>query len=490
MIALLLKENTCAVGIMCDSFPAVANQGANRDGGFQSGVFWRSAAAKKGRLALKRLHERCSATARRVCDNRAEKVGHTRFFRNENVTVEEIVETAAARTAQAAAGRHVLVIQDTSEINYQAKAKRKRDLGRVGNGTDVGLFVHPALVIDAEDGGVLGLAAATIWRRVKDKAENYQELPIEEKESHRWLATPIAARDALIEAALVTVLGDRECDIYEAFARVPDERTHMLVRAEHDRALYKPGGKTSGSLYKALASQPVAGYIEFDLVGRPGRSARKVRLTVRFCEVEIRRPRKGVDKRDPRSLTLTAVEVVEENPPAGEEAVVWRLLTTHKVASLADAARMVDWYRLRWTIEQLFRTLKSQAIAIEQSLIADGEALERLAAAAIVVACMVMQLVNGRGEAGERHEASRLFGPAEIKTLAALIEKHQGRTEKQKNPHPRNTLAWAAWCIARLGGWNGYAKERPPGPITFARGLQRFYAINEGYQLATHRKLS
>jgi hypothetical protein len=145
---------------------------------------------------------------------------------------------------------------------------------------------------------------------------------------------------------------------------------------------------------------------------------------------------------------------------------------------------------LLWDIEQLFRTLKSQAIAIEQSLIADGEALERLAAAAIVVACMVMQLVNGRGEAGERHEASRLFGPAEIKTLAALIEKHQGRTEKQKNPHPRNTLAWAAWCIARLGGWNGYAKERPPGPITFARGLQRFYAINEGYQLATHRKLS
>ena len=113
-------------------------------------------------------------------------MGFTRFFRNENVTVEEILETAAARTNQAAAGRHVLVIQDTSEINYQAKAGRKRDLGRVGNGTDAGLFVHPALAVDAEDGSVLGLAAATIWRRTKVKDPDYQELPIEEKESHRW----------------------------------------------------------------------------------------------------------------------------------------------------------------------------------------------------------------------------------------------------------------------------------------------------------------
>jgi len=427
-----------------------------------------------------------SATARRVSDNRAEEVGFTRFFRNEYVTVREILETAAARTNQAAVGRHVLVIQDTSEINYQAKAGRKRNLGHVGNGTDAGLFVHPALAVDAEDGSVLGLAAATIWRRTKVKDPDYQKLPIEEKESHRWIVTPVAAREALREAALVTQVSDRESDIYELFARVPDERTHVLVRAHHDRKLNKVGK----SLFKTIAAQPVAGFIEFDLVGRPGRVARKVTLTVRFCEVALRQPRPGADPRDPRRLTLTAVEVAEENPPPGEDPILWRLLTTHRVASLEDARRIVDWYRLRWTIEQLFRTLKSQGIALEESLIADGEALERLAAAAMVAACMVMQLVHGRGEAGRRHKASRLFSPDEIKTLKALIAKYQGKTEKQKNPHPPGTLAWAAWCIARLGGWNGYAKERPPGPITFARGLQRFHAIAEGYELATHRKCS
>jgi hypothetical protein len=343
-------------GIACDSVPAV-DSGANGNGGLQRGIFsetgrrlgifWRSAAAKKGQLALKRLHARSSATARRVSDNRAEEVGFTRFFRNENVTVKEILETAAARTNQAAAGRHVLVIQDTSEINYQAKVGRKRNLGRVGNGTDAGLFVHPALAVDAEDGSVLGLAAATIWRRTKVKDPDYQELPIEEKESHRWIVTPIAAREALKEAALVTTVSDRESDIYEMFARVPDERTHVLARAHHDRKL----GKVSKSLFKTIAAQLVAGFIEFDLVGRPGRLARKVALTVRFCEVTLRQPRVGADPRDPRQLNLTVVEVREENPLAGEEPILWRLLTTHKVASLEDARRIVDWYRLRWTID-------------------------------------------------------------------------------------------------------------------------------------------
>jgi hypothetical protein len=323
------------------------------------------------------LHARSSATARQVSDSRAEEVGFRRFFRNADVTVKEILETAVARTAQAAAGRHVLVIQDTSEINYQAKAGRKRNRGRVGNGTDAGLFVHPGLAGDAEDGSVVGLAAATIWRWDKVKDPDYQKLPIEEKESHRWILTPIAARDALKPAALVTEASDRESDIYEVFAGAPDARPHVLAPAHHERKL----GKVSKSLFKTIAAQPVAGFIELDLVGRPGRLARKVALTVRFCEVTLEQPRLGADRRDPGQLSLTAVEVAEENPPPGEEPILWRLLTTHEVASLEDARRVVDWYRLRWTIEQLFRTLKSQGIALEESLIADGEALERLAAA-------------------------------------------------------------------------------------------------------------
>jgi hypothetical protein len=128
--------------------------------------------------------------------------------------------------------------------------------------------------------------------------------------------------------------------------------------------------------------------------------------------------------------------------------------------------------------------LKSQGLDLEDSFISDGDALECLAATALIAAASVMQLVQGRGEAGSKLPASRVFGPAEVSALEALARKFEGKTAKQKNPHPKQSLAWAAWCIARAGGWNGYASERPPGPITFARGLRRFHAIAEGFALA------
>lgn len=129
------------------------------------------------------------------------------------MAVEEILDTAGKHAGEAAAGRHVLLVEDTSEINYQAKAGRKRGLGLVGNGSDVGLFVHPALALDADSGAVLGLAGATIWHRLTGKAANYQELPIEAKESFRWIDTPKKAAKHLDQAAMVTVVADREADI-------------------------------------------------------------------------------------------------------------------------------------------------------------------------------------------------------------------------------------------------------------------------------------
>ncbi len=426
---------------------------------------------------------RVHVSLRQCSRNRAEKVGITRFFCNPSVTPKEMLETAAARTNAAAAGRHVLLIQDTSEINYQAKSERKRNLGKVGNGEDIGLFVHPALTVDAQNGAVLGLAGATIWRRQKTKADNYQDLPIEEKESYRWLKTPSQARDLLSSAAMATIVADREADIYELFARLPDERTHLLIRAEHDRAL----GESGGRLFAAIAERPEAGRLEFELEGRPGRKARRVTLAVRFRPVTLRQPRRGADPRDPRRVALNMVEVREIDPPADEDPILWRLFTTHPISSLADAARMVELYRLRWNIEQLFRTLKSQGLQLEESFLQDGEALERLATAALIAACAVMQLVRGRGPEGEAQNASLLFTPSEIKVLKAVVADRQGKTAKQKNPYRPGSLAWAAWAIARLGGWTGYARERPPGPITFTRGLREFHAMAQGYDLATSR---
>jgi hypothetical protein len=447
--------------------------------GWELGHFGDMRLKKKGRLALERLRLRGAAGLRELSDTRAEKAGFSRFFHNERVSVKEILKTAAVRTAEAAAGRHALLIEDTSEVNYQAKAGRKKALGRVGNGKDVGLFIHPALALDAEDGTVFGLAGATIWRRQSAKQSNYQDLPIEEKESYRWLATVKEARARLNRTPLVTVIADREADIYEIFARIPDDRTHFLIRATHDRAL---GDK--GRLFKKLTATDEAGRLAFDLPAREKRPARRVELAIRFTAAKICQPRRGADPIDPKTVTVQIIEAREIDPPSEKEAIVWRLVTSHGVATLQDAIRMIEFYRRRWAIEQMFRTLKSQAINIEASLLEDGAALERLAAAAMVAATMVMQLIHARGEAGWTLPAARAFSPAEVVVLRALTPQLEGKTTKQKNSHPLESLAWAAWHIARLGGWNGYASERPPGPITFNRGLKRFQAIAQGFALA------
>lgn len=425
---------------------------------------------------------RVTAKVRQFSRCRSEEAAAARFFRNDRVNVEEILATASAQTGNACAGRHVLLIEDTSEINYESKKGRKRGLGQVGNGADVGLFVHPALALDAKDGSVLGLGWATIWRRRKTKSPDYSRLPIEAKESHRWITTAQMACQRLNQASSITVVADREADIYEVFARIPDKRVQLLIRASFDRAL----ADCDERMLERIGAVRPAGRISFEMPARAGRSGRTVAAAVKFAGVTIRKPKNSTGKGDPEAITLNLVQVSEVDPPSAEDAVEWTLLTTHEIASLTDALRLVEHYRLRWTIEQLFRTIKSQGVDIEESFLRDGEALEKLAAVALIIATKTLQLVHARDERGHKYPATRVFAPDDLAVLVHIIAHLEGKTARQKNPHPPQTLAWASWAIARLGGWNGYKSERPPGPITFCQGLARFSAMAEGFRLAAN----
>jgi hypothetical protein len=148
----------------------------------------------------------------------------------------------------------------------------------------------------------------------------------------------------------------------------------------------------------------------------------------------------------------------------------------------AAAWRIVGWYRARWTIEQLFRILKTQGLTLENSQLTSAERLLKLAAIATRAAAVTLQLLQAR-DGRSAAAASLAFDAVELAALAALAPQLEGRTALQKNPHPAPSLAWAAWIIARLGGWKGYPSERPPGPITFKHGLDTFYAWVAGWQL-------
>jgi hypothetical protein len=444
------------------------------------GYFGDARRGRNGELLAQRVTDRQTVCLRNLADDRAEQIKFRRFLGSKAVTVEEMVSHRAMFVAAAAKGRHVLVIQDTSEINYQAQSGRKQRLGRVGNGSDIGLFVHPMLGVDALTGECLGLVDAQVWRRTKSKAKNYKDLPIEQKESYRWLQGGAQAKAVLAEASMVTVIDDREADIYEKWDRLPDACTHLLTRASRDRALV--GG---GTLFPTLAGFAEAHRYMLDLQARPGkRSARQACMAVRFGRVRIRRPGSCSDPNASDEIELFAIEVRELDPPPGEKPIVWRLLTTHTVESVAQALTVIGWYRLRWHIEQLFRTLKRQGLRVEESVVEDGEALEKLVVIALIAAAITMQLVLARAAGSQELPANRVFDAEQIEVLHALQKTLQGRTRKQQNPHPSDSLAWAAWTIARLGGWTGYESDRSMGPITMRDGLERFNGIVDGYRLA------
>jgi len=413
---------------------------------------------------------------RRLGGDRAGELRAGRFFASPKVTAAKLVEGWSRLTGAACTGRHVLAIQDTSEVRFPTTAQRRRGLGLVKKGHAYGVLVHAMVAVDAQSGACLGLVGGDVWTRPGLISTPRRQRPLAERESVRWLDTATQAKPVLQTAVMVTVVDDREGDIYAKWASLPQANFHLLSRAAQDRSL--AGG---GMLFAAAAKFAVAGHRRIELPGRePGQAKRTAEVELRYGEVEVRRPLHERDRSLPETVRLRLVEVCETDPPAGVAPLRWRLLTTHAIADAADAWQIVDWYKMRWVIEQLFRVMKSQGLQLEDSQIASAERLLKLAAAATKAACIDIQLVQERD--GEHQlPATSVFTEAEIETLEALVPTLEGKTDRQKNPHPPDSLARAGWVIARLGGWNYYYK--PPGPITFRRGIEQFYAIHRGHRL-------
>jgi hypothetical protein len=415
--------------------------------------------------------------------NRAGEVKLGRWLRNENVTSTELAETITMKSHALVKNRHVLAIQDTTELNYESKIKRIHGLGPVGNGQTHGIYLHSMIVVDSNEDSCIGLASLKSWVRTeikkKTKGNIYRTQLIEDKESYRWIEAADQAKRVLENANKITIIADRESDIYEEWYRVPDEKTHLLTRACQNRAL-----SDDQRLFEHVDALEVKGIHQLHVKAKAGkRTAHFAKLELRFDEIEIKRPPKCTDKNAPPIVTLRVVDVREspESILKGEEGIHWCLLTTHEVDTIEEALLIVRWYCQRWHIEQFFRTLQKQGLDVESSQIESSAALMKLITLACFSAMQIMQLTLARD--GKDQAVSVVFDESECKLLSKLQLKLEGKTHKQKNPHPCGRLSWAAWVIARLGGWKGYASESPPGPITMFRGLMQFKTLYEGWSL-------
>jgi DDE family transposase len=410
--------------------------------------------------------------------NWAANMSFWRFVNNPQVTIDKLIEGWRLQTPTAVSGRHVLAIQDTSEIKFHTQRGRRRGLGKVGKGNARGVLLHAMMAVDADSGVCLGLTGGKVWTRKGKVQTPHDQRDLTNKESARWVTTAEQGGEVLAAARMITVVNDREGEFFAHWALTPGDNVHLLTRAMHDHAL-----ADGSTLYQAVERARFCDKAVVDLPQRMDRRGRQAHLSMRFGTVALKRPARPGVKDLPEDVKVSFVEVVELHPPKGAEPVHWLLLTTHSIATAADAWRIVNWYRQRWIIEQLFRSLKSQGLRIEESQLESAEGLIKLVAIATKVACIVIQLVQARN-GGEQLPAEFVFTPEEIDALRAINKTLKGRTELQKNHHRPNTLAWAAWIIAKLGGWTGYASHRPPGPITFHMGMARFQILVAGRTLA------
>lgn len=458
--------------------------------------------SKLGDTRLERVHgmliyamsQKMSVVLRQLSKDRTEETAFGRFINNPKVQPENIIKQYHHVSPMDFRDKHILIVEDSSSAAFGLHANRK-DLGYIGpNTTKSGFDLHPAIYMDAQDGACYGLGGLKIWKtgftntseekaaKLKRRKDRWKT-PFKEKERYKWYSTVEQAIENNASAAKYTVVGDREADIYDLLSMYQANNWDYVIRCSRDRRL-SDGEQVLENLYQTIDSWQIQNTYELELPRTDKRSAHQAELALKFGSVTIVKPK---DKRDAalaETVTLQVVEVKElDATVVGQEKPVhWRILTSHPVQTPEQAKTIVQWYRWRWVIEQVFRTLKTEGLNIEKSEVESYEGLVNLATLALLAAVQVLQLVQAR-DGQTNQEAATVFSNKELECLEALNQKLEGKTEKTKNPYPITSLAFVTWIIARLGGWKGYKKSRPPGPITMLRGIVRFYDILEGYYL-------
>ena len=433
--------------------------------------------------------EKSSSVINSCCENHTERVAAYRLINNPRLVMDDIVSSLSSACSAGCEGlSHVLCVQDTTEMVFSHEGRLSLDDKDFGYGTNEHgkfcIFAHPGMVLDASSRMPVGLGHVKIWSRERSekrsKKQRRGKVRLEQKESYRWLETARNTVASLPCGVRVTMVGDRENDVYSVMCRTLECGCDFLVRSMHDRPVDcdLDGGRMGIRAF--MQHQPVAYEYDLELRGHKGRKARTARMQLRFAEVTIRKNEKCLDD-VPDGLACYCVYAVEDasTVPDGEQPVEWRLLTSHVVETVGQAVECVEWYKCRWFIEEFFRVCKSEGFRIESVQLESGAAVKKLIVLTLWAALRCVALKRAYDEQDEAVPASRMFDDDEQELLGLEMERLHSRSPKAldgRNPFRENSLPWAVWIIARMGGWSGYVSAHgKPGYITIKQGLDRFH---------------
>ena len=397
------------------------------------------------------------------------------FFKNENVSIEELKKTMMMYGAKKVTDEmQVLIAHDISNISYNDL--QAENLGYLDNKEGRGILCYSSIAVTTE-GLPLSLLYQHTWTRPLEelgKSNKRKQLAFEDKESYRWYEGMKEVNELLGKGIHKIHVADREADVYELFFHAYEPNTDLLIRARHNRSL------SNGSpLWNSISAEPVVATVNLDIPDKTGKKKLKVETEVRSHEVEILRPRNNKDSYE--SVTLTAIEIKEKNSEKknDEDIIHWKLLTTLEIKSVSDALQCVEWYTYRWLIERFHYVLKS-GTKIEELQLKDAESLQKAIAVYSMAAFRVMQLVYESRHQPEVN-CEVVLTKAQWVTLYMLIH---GNNKIPKQPP---SLQQAVMWIGRLGGHLGRKSDGPPGLKTVWQGYQQLCNAASVYELMTQK---
>lgn len=437
-----------------------------------------------------------------ACADWAETKAAYRFFQNRNVDVERIMSAHRKRTsARAANHRTILALQDTSYMVYTNHPKTT-GLGKISmkNGKNVdkiyssGLVMHTCFAITTQ-GTPLGLFDQKIFARqlrqeqecrTKGGRKVHDVLPVEEKESYRWIQSLEITMKVPTKTQIITVC-DRECDFYDFFKMAARNSAAVLVRASQNRTINKRSRyaeKDVSKLWDYISSKPADGDYSIDISSRQktrhckGRKARTAQMDVKFDCFTMNPPRNNPKHKTEvlQDIQMYAIYAQEKDPPKDEEPVEWMLLTNQPIKTFSEACERLRWYNLRWRIEMYFKVLKS-GFRVESCRLGTADRLICYLTVMSIVAWRLF-MITLIARTNPTLPASDFLTNLECTVLIAQS------SSDGKPPPDKLTFAEVIILIAKLGGYLARKGDGPPGTLVLWRGWKRLIDIVEGWSLA------
>jgi hypothetical protein len=455
-------------------------------------ISWVIEEFSKVSLKDKRLNQRCQKVAEameqqstepinQACEDWADTKAAYRFFDNPKVSPDQILAPHYQRTVKRMKSYPlVLAVQDTSFLNYTHHPQTE-GLGEIGTKAQNqrGFGMHSTLAVTPE-GLPLGLLTQQFFERpigaASHTAAETQKLPIEEKESYRWIKAFQQVIGLTPEKVQVVTVCDREADFYEMFVTAQEEQADLLVRANTDRRL----DEEAKYLWSKVESQSKAGNFTVDIVGNDKRKARQAIISVRFCTLKLRPSWRPQKKKLP-PVTLTAVLAREDDPPADiKEPIEWVLLTNTTVKNFRQAAQVIAWYCCRWQIEVFHKVIKS-GCRVEDCRLQTAVRLQNYIALMCVVAWR-LQWLTYINRTSPQASCIMVLTPVEWQALYMRI--HKTSVLPKSPPSTYQAIRW----IAQLGGFLGRKSDGEPGIVAVWRGWLRLQDFAATWKLIANER--